>query len=341
MKNLKDFELNELKDIALSLGESKFRGEQLFNWLWKHATIDEMTNIPVSFRRKLKENGFFSGNLEVAEREISKDGTRKYLFVLEDGNAIESVFMKYKYGNTVCISSQAGCRMGCKFCASTLDGLRRNLSPGEMVEQILAIEADTGETVSHVVVMGTGEPFDNYDNLAKFLRLMNEPKGKNMSMRNITVSTCGLIPVIKTFQKEFPQANLAISLHAPNDEVRKVLMPIAKKYSMDELLEAAKEYTEETSRRITFEYALSDGINDSKKDALELVQKLKGMLCHVNLIPLNRVSETGLMPANEKSVDEFREVLEKHRIPVTVRRELGADISGACGQLRLKHIEGV
>jgi len=337
MKNLKDLQLNEMEQLLVELGEPKFRAKQIFAWLYKGvADFDEMTNVPTALKQKLIAEGWSVGVFVPSKVQISKlDGTRKYLFELTDGNAIESVYMKYKYGNTICISSQAGCRMGCKFCASTIGGLQRNLTPGEMAEQLLAAERDAGEPINHIVVMGTGEPFDNYENLSKFIRIINNKNGRNLGMRNITVSTCGLVPMIETFAKDFPQVNLAISLHAPNNDIRNSMMPVNKKYPMEVLIAACKKYTEETSRRITFEYTLVKDKNDSRENALELIEKLRGVLCHVNLIPLNKVEETGLDTSERKACEDFKRILEDHGIPATIRRELGDDIDGACGQLRL------
>ena len=343
MINLKDLQLQEVEKLIKELGEPKFRAKQVFGWLYRDSTegpggvtdFDQMTNVPKVLREKLKEQASL-GILAPLQVQVSKlDGTRKYLFGLEDGNAIESVFMKYKYGNSICVSSQAGCRMGCRFCASGMDGLRRNLTPGEIIGQLLAAEKDTGEKINHVVVMGTGEPFDNYENLSSFLRLLHAPEGLNLSYRNITVSTCGIVPGIKDFGVDFPQVNLAISLHAPNDEIRSSMMPVSRAYPMDQLLDACREYTKKTSRRITFEYTLVKGVNDQPHHGEELAEKLRGMLCHVNLIPLNTVKESGLHTTERKDAEHFRDLLETKGIPATIRRELGDDIDGACGQLRL------
>ena len=349
MINLKDLQLQELENFIKELGEPKFRAKQVFGWLYKDTgksngssggpggvtDFDQMTNVPKALREKLAERASL-GILEPLQVQVSKlDGTRKYLFGLEDGNAIESVFMKYKYGNSICVSSQAGCRMGCRFCASGMDGLRRNLTPGEIIGQLLAAEKDTGEKINHVVVMGTGEPFDNYENLSAFLRLLHAPEGLNLSYRNITVSSCGIVPGIMDFGEDFPQVNLAISLHAPNDEIRSSMMPVSRAYPMDQLLEACREYTKKTSRRITFEYTLVKGVNDQPHHGEELANKLRGMLCHVNLIPLNAVQESGLHTTERKDAEQFRDLLEAKGIPATIRRELGDDIDGACGQLRL------
>lgn len=328
--------LKEIQEYMESIGEKKFRGKQIYSWLYKGVTgFDQMNNIPASLREKLGENTV-TGNLEKDAVQISrKDGTRKYLFRLEDGNCIESVFMKYKYGNTICVSSQAGCRMGCRFCASTIGGLIRNLTPGEIIDQIVSAERDTGEKINHIVVMGTGEPFDNYENLAAFIRNVHEKEGLGIGLRNITVSTCGLVPGIIRFTDDFPQVNLAVSLHAPDDLSRSALMPVNRRYGINELMQACRYYTENTNRRITFEYALVAGKNDSRGDAEKLADLLSGMLCHVNLIPLNRVVETGLDGSSRKRAAEFAGYLENRGIPATVRREMGSDIDGACGQLRL------
>lgn len=338
MVNLKDMQLAELENFIKELGEPKFRAKQVFQWLYKDGGVTDwgqMTNVPKALREKLAKEASL-GILKSLQVQKSKlDGTRKYLFELKDGNAIESVFMKYKYGNSICVSSQAGCRMGCKFCASGMDGLVRDLTPGEIIGQLLAAEKDTGERINHVVVMGTGEPFDNYDNLSSFIRLLHDPNGLNLSLRNITVSTCGLVPGIQKFAEDFPQVNLAISLHAPNDEIRSRTMPVSKAYPMPQLLAACREYAEKTGRRVTFEYTLIKDVNDQPEHAAELSQRLRGMLCHVNLIPLNTVKESGFATTAKKDAESFRAMLEAKGIPATIRRELGDDIDGACGQLRL------
>ena len=336
--NLKDLQLNEMEKLLQDLGEPKFRAKQIFAWLYKGVdSFEEMTNVPASLKQKLAEAGADLGILKPLKVQISKyDGTRKYLFELRDGNCIESVFMKYKYGNTICVSSQAGCRMGCKFCASTIGGLSRNLTPGEILEQLLAAERDTGEPINHIVVMGTGEPFDNYENISKFIKIINDKNGRNLGMRNITVSTCGLAPMIEKFGNDFPQVNLAISLHAPNNDIRNSMMPVNKSYPVEVLIETCRKYAESTSRRVTFEYTLVKGVNDTREQALELAALLRGMLCHVNLIPLNKVEETGLDTSDNKTAQEFQKTLENKGIPATIRRELGDDIDGACGQLRLE-----
>ncbi len=297
-----------------------------------------MTNLPKDLREKLKEFAFIE-RLEKQKLQISaKDGTRKYLFRLRSGNAIESVFLKYNYGNSVCISSQAGCRMGCSFCASSIGGTCENLSPAEMLDQIISIRKDTDEPIGNAVIMGTGEPFDNFANMCRFLEIVHAKEGINMSFRAITVSTCGIIPKIRDFGKAFPQVNLAVSLHAPNDEIRSRLMPINKKYPMEELLEACRKYTRDTGRRISFEYVLIKGVNDNRSHAEVLAGKLRGMLCHVNLIPLNPVREREYATGDRQSAVTFHRILTKNGVETTIRRELGTDIDGACGQLRLQKI---
>ena len=337
MINLKDLQLNEMEAFLESLGEPKFRAKQIFAWLYRGTeSFEQMSNVPVSLREKLVESDVNLGIMKPIKVQCSKlDGTRKYLFELYDGNAIESVLMKYKYGNTICISSQAGCRMGCKFCASTIGGLRRNLTAGEMSEQLLAAERQSDEHINHIVVMGTGEPFDNYENLSAFIKIINDKAGRNLGMRNITVSTCGLAPAIEKFAYDFPQVNLAISLHAPDDKIRSSMMPVNKRYNIHELIGACRRYTDITSRRITFEYTLVRGVNDSLHHAEELCKLLKGLLCHVNLIPLNKVLETGFDTTARKDAERFLDFLESKGIPATIRREMGDDIDGACGQLRL------
>lgn len=326
----------ELEAVVAELGEKKFRSAQVFGWLAKGvADFDEMNNVPAALRAGLAEN-YYIGLPEAVRRQESKDGTVKCLFEFADGTQVESVFMKYEYGNSICISSQSGCRMGCTFCASTMDGLDRSLTGGEMLGQVLAMRKLTGEDIGHVVVMGMGEPFDNYDELSRFIRLIHDKKGYDLGLRNITVSTCGLIPKIRNFAVDFPQVNLAVSLHAPNQQLRERTMPVAKKYGYDDLIRACREYTELTGRRITFEYAVIDGVNDSTACAKELASRLKGWLSHVNLIPLNEVSGREYKTANGKSVAAFKKILENNGVAVTVRRTLGSDIDAACGQLRRK-----
>ncbi len=334
-KDLLNMTLTELEELVVSLGEKKFRAGQIFSWLAKNAgSLDEMNNIPKALKEALAEQAELSLPT-ILKKQTSQDGTRKYLFGFPDGQGVESVFMKYHHGNSVCLSSQAGCRMGCAFCASALGGLKRSLTAGEMISQLAAMSKDTGETVSHIVIMGTGEPFDNYDNIAAFLELLHDPKGRNLSYRNITVSTCGLIPGIQRFGQDFPQVNLAVSLHAPNDEIRGRLMPVNRKYPMKDLLRACKKHGELTGRRVTYEYALIKDFNSSLACAEELANQLRGSLCHVNLIPLNPVRENAWQGVDKKKAQEFRDYLEEHGVPATVRRELGRDIDAACGQLRL------
>ena len=332
MINLLDLNLNELTNLIISLDEQKYRAKQVFDWLSKGKTIDEMANIPSSLKTKLCEISYVSLP-KIRDVLISKDGTRKYLFSYDDGIMIESVFMKYKFGNSICVSTQAGCRMGCKFCASTINGLERNLTPGEILGEILACINETNESISHIVLMGTGEPFDNYENVSKFINLVHD--NLNISMRNITVSTSGIIPNILRFANDFKEVNLAISLHFATDELRSNFMPINNSYHLEELIDTVKEYIKITNRRVTFEYTLVKDVNDRDYDARNLINLLKGMLCHVNLIPLNEVKETGLKTTEIKRAFEFQKILMDSGINTTVRRELGDDIKAACGQLRL------
>lgn len=333
-QNILNYLPEELEAIISELGEKKFRASQIFGWLAKGVSgFGDMKNIPAALRADLEER-YYIGIPEAVRRQESKDGTVKCLFEFADGTQVESVFMKYEYGNSICISSQSGCRMGCTFCASTMDGLDRSLTGGEMLAQVLAMRKLTGEDIGHVVVMGMGEPFDNYDGLSRFIRLIHEKKGYDLGLRNITVSTCGLIPKIREFAVDFPQVNLAVSLHAPNQKLREQTMPVAGKYGYDDLMQACREYTELTGRRITFEYAVIDGVNDSAACAKELASRLKGWLSHVNLIPLNEVRGREYRTANGKSVAAFKKILESNGVAVTVRRTLGSDIDAACGQLR-------
>ena len=338
--DLKSLSLNQVCDFLQELGEPKFRGKQIYQWLHEKQvdSWDEMTNVSKSLREKLKENCTLT-SLKKEAVQISKiDGTRKYLFLLEDGNVIESVLMRYKHGNSVCISSQVGCRMGCRFCASTLDGLVRGLRPSEMLDQIYQIGKDIGERISNVVVMGTGEPMDNYDNLLQFIHMLTDENGLNMSQRNLTVSTCGIVPRIRQLADEKLSITLALSLHASNQEKRKELMPVANSFEIHEVIDACKYYFEQTGRRVTFEYSLVGGVNDSEEDAKELSILIKGMNCHINLIPVNPIKERDYVSSNTQVVNAFKNKLEKNGINVTIRREMGRDIDGACGQLRRKHI---
>ena len=341
MKDLKSFTLEELKEELKEGGFPAYRAGQLYRWLHVQLAEDpeEMTNLPAKLKQYLSEN-YTITRLQVADRQISRlDGTQKFLFQLPDGETIESVFMKYKFGNSVCVSSQVGCRMGCRFCASTLDGLRRNLLPGEILEEIYTIHRLTGETISHVVVMGTGEPLDNYENLLKFLRMLTDENGQNLSMRNVTVSTCGIVPRIYDLAREKLSITLALSLHATTDERRREIMPIANTYTISECMAACRYYFEETGRRVTFEYSLIKGVNDSLRDAKELAALAGSISAHINLIPVNPVRERDYEQPDLSAVQAFRAKLEKHGINVSIRRVLGRDIDGACGQLRHRHIE--
>ena len=339
--DIKSMNITELEDLLKELGEPKFRAKQIFDWL--HAkqvdSFEEMTNLSKGLREKLSETASING-VEIVRKLVSQiDGTRKYLFALSDGAIIESVLMKYEHGNTVCISTQVGCRMGCKFCASTLDGVERGLTAGEMLSQIYAIQKDCGERVHGTVLMGSGEPLDNYDNVVKFLRLINDPKGQNMGQRHITLSTCGLVEKMYDLAEEDLQITLAVSLHAPNDGIRTQTMPIAKVYSMEKLLQACRDYADKTKRRITFEYALIHGVNDGDEHAWELVKKLRDMLCHVNLIPVNDVKERNYVKSTADRVKRFAGILNENGVETTVRRKLGSDIDAACGQLRRSHMK--
>lgn len=337
--DFKSLTLEELKIYLKELGYPQFRANQIYGWIHKKLirNVDEMTNIPKDLKEILRKD-FIS--LEVVERFESKmDGTNKFVFRLNDGNVIESVFMPYKHGNSVCISSQAGCRMGCKFCASTLMGLSRNLTPSEMLDQIYAITRIMDERVSNVVVMGTGEPLDNYDHLCKFIHLITNEDGLNISQRNVTVSTCGIVPKIYQLADELFTITFALSLHAANDEERKKLMPIANKYSISEVLDACQYYFHKTGRRITFEYSLVSGENDTTEAAIELSELLREFPCHVNLIPVNPIKEREFKTANQNSIQKFKQILEKNAINVTIRRGMGKDIDAACGQLRKNYIE--
>ena len=341
-QDIKSMELSELTDFVEALGEKPFRARQLYRWMHAKtaASFEEMTDLSQAFRERLAEAAGYTVLKTVKMLESGIDGTRKYLFGLEDGNVIESVFMRYHHGNSVCVSSQVGCRMGCKFCASTLDGLTRNLTPAEMLEQVYRIQASTGERVSNVVVMGSGEPFDNYENLVRFIRLLSDENGLHISQRNITVSTCGLVPQIRRFAGEGLSVTLALSLHAPDDEVRKTLMPVANRYSLKEGLPACMEYYEKTGRRLTFEYSLVAGVNDSRREAERLARLLKHTRGHVNLIPVNPIRERNFKQSDREAVEAFRSVLENHGLTATVRREMGRDIGGACGQLRKSYLAG-
>ena len=340
-RDIKSLNLDELTAVLKDLGEPAFRAKQLYQWMHvKMArSYDEMTNIPAALKNKLLENFDYTSLKQVDLQESKLDDTKKFLFALSDGNVIESVFMKYKFGVSVCISSQVGCRMGCKFCASTIDGVVRGLLPSEMLDQIYAISRITGEKVARVVVMGSGEPLDNYDNVVKFVRLLSDPDGHNLGQRNLTISTCGIVPNIYKLADEDFSINLALSLHASNDEKRKELMPIANKYTIKEVLDACKAYFDKTGRQLTFEYSLVSGVNDTDKDAAELSDLLKGLNAVVNLIPVNPIKERTFKPTDRKGAEQFKNKLEKNHINATIRREMGRDIDGACGQLRRRHLE--
>ncbi len=339
MIDIKSMTLTELEEQMKQMGEKSFRAKQLYEWM--HVKLargfDEMSNLPLSLRDQCKTQYEYTAVKEVRMQESAIDGTRKYLFELKDGSLVESVFMRYKHGNSVCISSQVGCRMGCTFCASTLDGWERNLTASEMLDQIYAITLLTGERVSNVVVMGTGEPLDNYENLLRFIHLLTDEKGLHISQRNVTVSTCGLVPKMYDLAKEGLQITLALSLHATTDEKRRRLMPIANKYSIAELMQACGYYFEQTGRRLTFEYSLVGGVNDTAQDAGELIALVKPLNCHVNLIPVNPIKERDYVQSKEQAIHAFKNKLEKNGINVTIRREMGRDIDGACGQLRRRH----
>lgn len=336
--NLKSQTLPELTALLKEMGQPAFRAKQVYTWLHRGVrTYDEMTNLPQALRQQLAENYPICPPEVVRKQESLRDGTIKYLWKLSDGNCVETVLMRYNYGNTVCISTEVGCRMGCAFCASTLGGLVRRLEPFEMLDQVLFTQIDSGLPVSRIVLMGIGEPLDNFDNVMRFLELVNSPEGMNISMRHISLSTCGLVPKIDELAKRKLQISLAISLHGPNDEIRNQIMPVNKAYPIDELLAACRRYFEATSRRIHFEYAMIDGLNDREQDAKELLRRLKGLPAHFNLIPLNHVEESPLKPSSKKAVARFQQLLEAGGITATVRRTLGGDIDASCGQLRRKY----
>ena len=342
-KDIASYSFEELQEEMLAIGEKGFRSRQIYSWIHEKLVDDfeEMPNLPKALRQKL-EAAYEIRRVEMEKRQISKiDGTNKFLFCLKDGNMVESVLMKYKHGNSVCISSQVGCRMGCRFCASTLDGLERNLTPSEMLRQVYQIQKITGERVSNIVIMGTGEPLDNYDNFLKFIHMVSDEHGLNISQRNITASTCGIVPNIRKLAEEKLQITLALSLHGSNQEKRRSLMPVANKYELHEVLEACDYYFEKTGRRITFEYSLVHGVNDTPEDAKELMGILKDRNCHLNLIPVNPIKERNYEKPDKKSAENFKNKLEKNGINVTIRREMGSDIDGACGQLRRKTMQGV
>ncbi len=338
--DIKSMTFEELQEQIVSMGEKPFRAVQCYEWMHVKLarSFTEMTSLSKDFREKCGNRYQYTALNPVEIQESALDGTKKFLFALADGNMIESVWMKYRHGNSVCISSQAGCRMGCRFCASTLDGLERNLRPSEMLDQIYAITRLTGERVSNVVVMGCGEPLDNFDNLLRFIRLLTDEKGLHISQRNITVSTCGLVPEMYRLADEKLQITLALSLHAPNNEKRRELMPIANRYSIKELMDACEYYLKKTGRRITLEYSLVGGVNDSAQDAEELIALAAPLGCHVNLIPVNPIKERSFVQCEAAKTAAFKNKLEKNKINVTIRREMGRDIDGACGQLRRRHV---
>ena len=344
MLNLLDYSFEEIEKLVEDLGEKKFRANQLYSALYSYKNRNEISNLSNDFLQKLSETYNFCP-IRIYKKFEGKDGTIKFIYKLYDGNLIEGVLMSYKYGNTLCVSTQIGCRMGCKFCASTLNGLIRNLTAGEILAQVLCVNRELGgglkdkRKITNIVLMGSGEPLDNYDNVVKFLKLVSDEKGINISQRNISLSTCGLVPEIKKLADENLQITLTISLHAPNDELRQKTMPIANKYSIKEILDSVRYYFNKTKRRIVFEYALIDGVNDTFECADELSHLLKGLSCHVNLIPLNEVKERGLVGTNRKRAYAFMDRLEKHNVSATVRRTMGEDIEGACGQLRAKIIK--
>ena len=338
--NLKSLTLPELTALLKEQGEPGFRAKQVYTWLHKGVrSYAEMTNLPQSLRDRLEEQ-YPICPPQVARKQVSKlDGTTKYLWELSDGNCVESVLMRYHHGNTVCISTEVGCLMGCAFCASTHGGLVRRLEPFEMLDQVLFTQIDSGLPVSNIVLMGIGEPLDNFDNVMRFLELVNSPEGMNISMRHISLSTCGLVPKIDLLAQKKLQLTLSVSLHAPNDDIRNTIMPVNKAYPIDELIAACRRYYEATSRRISFEYAMIHGVNDTEAAAKELLQRMKGLPAHFNLIPLNHVEESPLKPSTRQTVARFQKLLEEGGITATVRRTLGSDIDASCGQLRRKHMQ--
>ena len=339
--NLKSMTLPELTATIKELGQPAFRGKQVYTWLHKGVrSYEEMTNLPKGLRDALSEKYPICPPEVVRKQESKKDGTIKYLWKLADGNCVETVLMRYHYGNTVCISTEVGCRMGCAFCASTIGGLVRRLEPYEMLDEVLFTQIDSGLPISRIVLMGIGEPMDNFDNVMRFLELVNSVDGMNISMRHISLSTCGLVPKIDELAEKKLQISLAISLHGPNDEIRNKIMPVNKAYPIDVLLEACRRYYAATSRRIHFEYAMIDGVNDSEANARELLKRLKGLPAHVNMIPLNHVEESPLKPSSKAAVAKFQKILEDGGVTATVRRTLGGDIDASCGQLRRKYTKG-
>ena len=336
--NLKSLTQPELVTVFKELGQPAFRAKQVFTWLHKGVrSYEEMTNLPKALREILAEKYPILPPKVVRKQESKRDGTIKYLWELSDGNCVETVLMRYNYGNTVCISTEVGCRMGCAFCASTIGGLVRRLEPYEMLDEVLFTQLDSGLPISRIVLMGIGEPLDNFDNVMRFLKLVNSPEGMNISMRHISLSTCGLVPKIDELAQKKLQISLAISLHGPNNEIRNKVMPVNKAYPMEQLLDACRRYYAATSRRLHFEYAMIDGVNDREEDAKEILRRMKGLPAHFNLIPLNHVEESLLKPSSKAAVARFQKILEDGGITATVRRTLGGDIDASCGQLRRKY----
>ena len=338
MNHLKSMTQAEISQVLKDLGQPAFRAKQVYTWLHKGVrSYEEMTNLPKALRDILAEKYPILAPQVVRKQQSQKDGTIKYLWKLSDGNCVETVLMRYHYGNTVCISTEVGCRMGCAFCASTLGGLVRKLEPFEMLDQVLFTQVDSGLPISHIVLMGIGEPLDNFDNVMRFLELVNSPDGMNISMRHISLSTCGLVPKIDALAEKKLQLTLSVSLHAPSDEIRNTIMPVNKAYPTEELLNACRRYYAATNRRISFEYAMINGVNDTEEAAKLLIKRLKGLPAHMNLIPLNHVEESPLKPSTRQAVQRFQKILEDAGIPATVRRSLGGDIDASCGQLRRKY----
>ena len=339
MKNIKDYNIESLKEELIKLGEKPYRAEQIFKWIYVEnvTSFDDMTNLSLDLREKLKKN-FSLCIFKILRKQVSKDGTIKYLFDVLDGNSIETVLMKYHHGYSLCVSTQIGCKMGCKFCASTGIRFARNLSSGEIVQELLAVERDEKIKISNVVFMGIGEPLDNYDNVINAIKIINNQKGINIGARHISISTSGIVPMIYKLAEENIQCTLSISLHATNNKKRSEMMPINNKYSIEELMIACKDYIDKTNRRISFEYALAKDNNDNMQDAKELIKLLKGMLCHVNLIPINKIDNGKYVKSSDENILKFRDYLNEHGIVATVRRELGSDIEAACGQLRRKNL---
>ena len=338
MNHVKSMTQPELAQVLKELNQPAFRAKQLFSWLHKGVrSYEEMTNLPKSLRDVMEQKYPILAPQVVRKQESRKDGTIKYLWKLSDGNCVETVLLRYHYGNTVCISTEVGCRMGCAFCASTLGGLVRKLEPFEMLDQVLFTQVDSGLPVSHIVLMGIGEPLDNFDNVMRFLELVNSPEGMNISMRHISLSTCGLVPMIDKLAERKLQLTLSVSLHAPSDEIRNTIMPVNKAYNTEELLAACRRYYAATNRRISFEYAMINGVNDTPEAAKLLLKRLKGLPAHMNLIPLNHVEESPLKPSTKQAVAQFQKILEDGGVPATVRRTLGGDIDASCGQLRRKY----